>query len=171
MTEYINNLASKVQKGKEVFIAPNATVIGDVTLGDNCSVWFSAVIRGDVAKISIGERTNVQDLALIHVDPDVPAEIGKSVILGHAAIVHGAKIGDHTLIGMRATVLSHAEVGKNCIIGAHALVTEGMKIPDNSLVLGSPGKVVKQLSPEQVQRVKDNAENYVENGKRYLDLL
>ena len=159
---------TKIQKGKEVFIAPNATVIGDVAIGDNSSVWFGAVIRGDNDKISIGKKTNVQDMVVIHVDEGVPATIGDNVTIGHGAIIHGASIGDNSLIGIKATVLNHAEVGKFCVIGAHTLVTERMKIPDYSLVLGTPAKIVKKLSPEQIQKFKKNAEAYVQLGKKYL---
>ncbi|MCH8317589.1 MAG: gamma carbonic anhydrase family protein [Bacteroidetes bacterium] len=159
---------TKIQKGKEVFIAPNATVIGDVAIGDNSSVWFGAVIRGDNDKISIGKKTNVQDMVVIHVDEGVPATIGDNVTIGHGAIIHGASIGDNSLIGIKATVLNHAEVGKFCVIGAHTLVTERMKIPDYSLVLGTPAKIVKKLSPEQIQKLKKNAEAYVQLGKKYL---
>ena len=160
---------TKIQKGKEVFIAPNATVIGDVAIGDNSSVWFGAVIRGDNDKISIGKKTNVQDMVVIHVDEGVPATIGDNVTIGHGAIIHGASIGDNSLIGIKATVLNHAEVGKFCVIGAHTLVTERMKIPDYSLVLGTPAKIVKKLSPEQIQKLKKNAEAYVQLGKKYLE--
>ena len=159
---------TKIQKGKEVFIAPNATVIGDVAIGDNSSVWFGAVIRGDNDKISIGKRTNVQDMVVIHVDEGVPVTIGDNVTIGHGAIIHGASIGDNSLIGINATVLNHAKVGKFCVIGAHTLVTECMEIPDYSLVLGAPAKIVKKLSPEQIQKFKKNAEAYVQLGKKYL---
>jgi carbonic anhydrase/acetyltransferase-like protein (isoleucine patch superfamily) len=165
---YISELQAKVRKEKDVFIAPNATVLGDVHLGEEVSVWFNAVIRGDSDSITIGRGSNVQDHCLIHVDPGVPVSIGEEVILGHSAIVHGATIGNNTLIGMRASVLNHAKVGNWCIIGAHALVTEGMEVPDYSVVMGSPGKVVKTLTDAQKERVKKNAEAYVKLAKKYL---
>ncbi len=166
--EYVEKLEAKVKKGKQVFIAPNATVIGDVTLGDNASVWYQAVIRGDSDSIRIGYRTNIQDGSIIHVDPDVPVDIGHDVILGHAAIVHGATIGNHSLIGMRATVLNHAKIGNFCIVGAHSLVTENKTFPDYSLIMGSPAKVVRQLTDEEIAKVKQNAETYVQKGLEYL---
>jgi carbonic anhydrase/acetyltransferase-like protein (isoleucine patch superfamily) len=155
-------------KGREVFIAKNATVIGNVELGANSSVWFGAVIRGDGDKIKIGERTNVQDLSIIHVDPGVPVTIGNEVIIGHASIVHGASIGDNTLIGMRSTIMNHAKIGKYCVIGAHALVTEGMEIPDYSVVMGSPAKIVKTIREEDREKLRLNALHYVELAKKYL---
>lgn len=156
--------------GKNVFVANTATVIGDVELGDNCSVWFGAVIRGDSDRIRIGHRTNVQDNAVIHCDPDAPALIGDDCVIGHLAIVHGAELGNCVLVGMNATVLNHAKVGNNVIIGANSLVTGGMIIPDNSLVLGSPAKVVKTLSAEQIDGIKENAAVYVEKAAAYLSL-
>lgn len=166
---YENKLAAKVKKGQEVFIAPNATVIGDVELGDNTSVWYQAVIRGDSDSIKIGYRTNVQDGSIIHVDPGVPVNIGHDVILGHAAIVHGATVDDHTLIGMRATVLNNAHIGKFCLIGAHALIPPGKTIPDYSMVMGSPGKVVRSVTDEEIEHIKQNAQTYVYKGAAYLD--
>jgi carbonic anhydrase/acetyltransferase-like protein (isoleucine patch superfamily) len=169
MSDYIEKLAAKVKKANGVFIAPNATVIGDVNLGPNVSVWFGAVIRGDSDSISIGENSNIQDNCVLHVDPGKPVNIGKEVIVGHSAIIHGASIGDNTLIGMRATLLNNVKVGKWCIIGANALLTEGTEVPDYSVVLGSPGKVVRQVAEEDKVRIKRNAEAYVELGRRYLE--
>lgn len=157
-----------MKKGKEVFIANTATVIGNVTLGDNVSVWFGAVIRGDSDSIKIGKNSNIQDTAVIHVDPTTPTNIGENVTVGHGAIVHGATVGNNSLIGMRATILNNAIIGKNCIIGAHALVTEGKVIPDNSLVIGAPGRVVKTYTPEEVAKNNRNADAYVKKGKEYL---
>lgn len=157
-----------MEKGKDVFIAPNATVLGNVKLADKVSVWFGAVIRGDGDRIEIGEGTNIQDLSVVHVDPGVPVTIGKGVTVGHSAIIHGCHIDDNTLIGMRATVMNGAKIGKNCIIGAHALVTEGKVIPDNSLVIGSPGKVVKQLDEQAIKKIRENATHYVQNGQDFL---
>ncbi len=151
-----------------VFIADTARVIGDVVLGENCSVWFGAVIRGDVEKISIGSSTNIQDLAVIHADPGVPTHIGREVVVGHGAIVHGATIGNNSLIGMRATLLNNSKVGKYCIIGAHSLITEGSIIPDYSIVMGSPGRVVKTLNQQQKEMIKANAAHYVALSKKYM---
>lgn len=154
--------------GKDVFIAPTATLIGNVVLGDEASVWFGAILRGDSDEIRIGPRTNLQDGVIVHVDPGVPVQIGSGVVVGHGAIVHGASIGDDSLIGMRATLLNGVKVGKGCIIGAHSLLTEGTEIPDYSLVMGMPGKVVKQLTGDQVARIRTNADHYVALAKRYL---
>lgn len=156
-------------KYENVFIADNARVIGNVALGEDCSIWFGAVIRGDVEKITLGPATNVQDLAIIHADPGVPTTIGREVVIGHGAIVHGASVDDNSLIGMRATLLNHSKVGKYCIIGAHSLVTEGTVIPDFSIVMGSPAKVVKTMTDQQKIMVKANAAHYVALSKKYLE--
>lgn len=168
MSPYYQQLEKQVQKGKDVFIAPNATVIGNVVLGDDVSVWYGAVLRADFDQITIGARTNVQEGVIMHVDHYVPIHIGEDVVIGHGAIIHGANIDDACLIGMRATIMNHAKVGKGCIIGAHALVTENMKIPDYSLVLGTPAKVVKTFPPEVVEKIKFGASVYVEEAKKYL---
>lgn len=150
-----------------VFIAPTATIIGDVSLGEDVSVWYSAVIRADVEKIIVGNKTNIQDGCVLHADFGEPTIIGEGVTVGHGAIVHGATVGDFSLIGMRATVLNRAKIGKFCIIGAHALVTEGMEVPDFSMVLGTPGKIVKQLPESIKQKLIESAEHYVEMGKKH----
>lgn len=157
-----------VKKGNDVYIAPNATVIGNIELGDESSVWFGAVIRGDNDYIKIGKQSNIQDTVVLHVDEGVPVEIGNNVTVGHGAIIHGATVDDNCLIGIRATLLNNVKVGKNCIIGAHSLVTEGQIIPDNSLVLGSPAKIIKTLTDIQIQKIKQNSLNYVKKGKEYL---
>ena len=149
------------------FIAPNASVMGNVSFGEDVSVWYGAVIRADVEAIIIGDRTNIQDTAVLHADPGDPTIIGNDVTIGHGAVVHGAVVGDCSLIGMRATVLNKAVIGKNCIIGAGALVTEGMQIPDNSLVVGIPAKVVRQISQQQAIGLKMSALHYVEMAKRH----
>lgn len=161
-------LQTPIQKGEQVWIADTARVFGKVTLGSECSVWFGAVLRGDADEINIGDRSNVQENAVIHVDPGFPVNIGHDCIIGHGAIVHGATLENHVLIGMHATILNGAKIGNYCIIGANALVTEGMVVPDYSLVLGSPAKVVKQLSEIQIEKVKRNAEAYVLLSKEYL---
>lgn len=157
-----------MNKGKDVFIAPNATVVGNVHLAEESSVWFGAILRGDGDEIYVGARSNIQDGCIVHVDPGAPVHIGEDVVVGHGAIIHGATVGDSSLIGMRATLLNNVKVGKGCIIGAHSLLTEGTEIPDYSVVMGVPGKIVKQLSPEAAEKIKENAARYVELGKRYL---
>ena len=156
-----------MKQGKDVFIAPTATVVANVTLGDEVSVWFGAVIRGDAEAITIGHRSNIQGAAVVHADPGVPAIIGEGVTVGHGAIVHGARVGDYSLIGMRATVLNGAIVGKYCLIGAHSLVTEGTQIPDGSLVMGTPAKVVRSLTEEEQNKLAASADHYVHNAARY----
>lgn len=149
------------------FIADNATVTGDVSIGKDSSVWFGAVVRGDASSITIGERTNIQDNAVVHGDPRYKTTIGNGVTVGHCAIVHSAEIGDNALIGMGAIVMNKAKIGKNCIIGAGSLVTEGTVIPDNSVAFGSPAKVVKKASPAQIIMNKTNAASYVSEAKKY----
>lgn len=149
------------------WVAPSATVIGDVQLAEDASVWFNATIRADNSTIAIGERSNVQDGAVLHTDADLPLRIGADVTIGHQAMLHGCTIGEKSLIGIGATILNNAVIGKNCLIGAHSLIPEGKIIPDNSLVMGAPGKVVKTLSEEQVDRLAASAAGYVENAQRY----
>ena len=169
MGKYIEVLKSKVKVGKDVFIAPNSTLIGDITLGDNCSVWYGAILRADADKIIVGARTNIQDGVIFHTDPGATITVGEENIIGHGAIIHGCTIGDHNLIGIRATILNGAKVGNCCIIGAHALVTEDMVIPDYSMVLGVPGKVVKTLPAEIIERMKLGAAFYVHEAMQYLE--
>ena len=132
--------------GDHYWIAPNASVIGQVTLGRNASIWFNAVIRADHAPITIGENSNIQDGSVLHVDPGLPLVIGRNVTVGHMVTLHSCEIGDDTLIGIGAVVLNDAKIGRNCLIGAKALIPEGKEIPDNSLVIGMPGKVVRQVT-------------------------
>ncbi|MDB4107488.1 gamma carbonic anhydrase family protein [Bacteroidia bacterium] len=164
------SLSKPIKTGSEVFIAPTAAVIGNVTLGDEVSVWYSAVIRGDSDKIVIGNRTNIQDNAVIHCDPNEPTIIGEDCIIGHCAIVHGATLANNVLVGMNATILNNANIGENSIIGANALVTSGTVIPPRSLILGSPAKVVRELTDEQVLSIQKNADVYVAKAKEYIDL-
>ena len=149
------------------WVASNAVIIGKVTLEKNSNIWFNSVIRGDVEPITIGEGSNVQDGSVIHTDPGCPAIIGKNVTIGHLVMLHGCIIEDDCLIGIGATILNKAKIGKNSIIGANALVTENKVIPERSLVLGSPGKVVRQVSEEEIKSIKENAKHYVENYKKY----
>lgn len=154
-----------------VWVAPNASVIGEVHLGKEASVWFGVVIRCDNEPIYIGTATNIQDNSVLHSDPGSPLKIGNNVTVGHKAMLHGCAIGDNSLIGIGATILNGAVIGKNCIIGAHALVTEGKEIPDNSLVVGAPAKVIRTLGDPQVQMLKMSALHYVENAKTFRESL
>lgn len=168
MTVYaLGDISPTFPKDGSHFIAPGARVIGDVVLGKNASVWFGAVIRGDNATITVGDRSNVQDNAVLHTDPGLPLTLGEGVIIGHQVMLHGCEIGDNTLIGIGASVLNRAKIGKNCIIGAHALITEGKEIPDNSMVVGAPGRVIRTLDDAQVQMLRMNAEVYVRHAARY----
>ena len=153
--------------GEDYWIADSADVIGSVVFGNNTSVWFNAVIRGDNEPITIGDNSNVQDCAVLHTDWGTPVIIGKGVTVGHKACLHSCTIGDNTLIGINAVVLTGAKIGRNCLIGANALITEGKEIPDGSLVMGSPGKVVRQLTEEQIEGLTASADRYVENLGRY----
>lgn len=153
--------------GPDAWVAETAAVIGNVVMAENSSVWFGATVRGDNDPIVIGARSNIQDGSVCHSDPGSPLHIGEDVTVGHLAMIHGCKIGNGTLVGIGATILNGATIGENCIIGAHALVTEGKVIPDNSVVMGSPGKVVKTLSAEQAAHLKMGSQFYVSNAKRF----
>ncbi len=148
--------------------AENATIVGDVTLGQDSSAWYGAVIRADSAPIVVGPRSNVQDNATIHVDPGFPVHIGKGVTIGHNAVVHGCVVGGNTVIGMGAIVLNGAKIGRDCIIGAGALVTQGTVIPDGSIAFGNPAKVRKQMSEEAMASNRLNATDYVEHAQSQL---
>ncbi|TVQ01869.1 MAG: gamma carbonic anhydrase family protein [Planctomycetaceae bacterium] len=151
------------------WVAPNATLRGSVRMGAGSSVWFGAVVRGDVEPITIGPRSNVQDLAVIHCDPGFPCEIGEDVTIGHAAVVHGAIVESGSLIGIRAVVLNGARIGSGSIIGAGAVITERAVIPPGSLVVGVPGKVIRPTSPEQREQILQNAAHYVTAAAAYRD--
>ncbi len=151
-----------------VFIAPNAVIVGQVTIGPESSVWYGSVLRGDVNSITIGAQTNIQDGSILHVDGDKPLRIGDRVTLGHAALVHGCTVEDDVLIGIRATVLSGAHIGTGSLIGAGAIVTEGMVVPPHSLVLGVPGKVRGEVSPAQAAMIRRVAQAYVHHSRVYL---
>ncbi|TNE36799.1 MAG: gamma carbonic anhydrase family protein [Alphaproteobacteria bacterium] len=153
------------------WIAPNAHVMGNVILAQDVSIWWGTVLRGDNDPITIGARSNIQDNSVLHTDDGCPLTIGEGVTVGHKAMLHGCSIGDNTLIGIGATVLNNAKIGKNCLIGAHALVTEGKEIPDNSMVLGAPGKVAKSLGPDFEKVLAQSAEVYVANYKRFKESL
>lgn len=156
-------------KGRGVFVARGAHVLGEVKLLEESSVWFGAVLRGDSDAITIGARTNVQDNAVLHADPGDPCVIGDDCVIGHSAIVHGARLSHHVLVGMHATVLNNAEIGEYSIIGANALVPSGMKIPPYSLVLGVPAKVVKTMDDTVQKRIQDNVDEYVKKAKIYSE--
>jgi carbonic anhydrase/acetyltransferase-like protein (isoleucine patch superfamily) len=159
-----------VTKG-DFWIADSASVIGSVVLEHNVSVWFNAVVRGDNDVVFLGEGSNVQDGCVLHTDEGVKLTIGRNVTVGHQVMLHGCTVGDGSLIGIKATVLNNARIGKHCLIGAHALITEGKEIPDRSLVVGSPGRVVRQLTDEEVQYLEWNAEHYRKNLQRYKQHL
>lgn len=152
---------------ESAFVAETAAAIGDVTLMEDATVWYGAVLRGDSDKIVIGKGSNVQDCAVIHVDGGFPALLGENVTVGHSAVVHGAQVGDNVLIGMHATVLNGAVIGEGSIIGAGALVREGQVIPPRSVVIGMPGKILKEATDAQVEGNIENARHYVELGKKY----
>ena len=156
-------------KKDSIVICPGAQVLGDVELGENVSVWHGAVIRGDTDSITIGDNSNVQDHCVVHCTRGFPVVIGKNVSVGHGAVVHGCRLDDNVLIGMNATVLNGAHISKNSIVGAGAVVSEGKEFPEGSLILGVPAKAVKQLSPEQVQLIQNNADNYVKLSKQYKE--
>jgi carbonic anhydrase/acetyltransferase-like protein (isoleucine patch superfamily) len=168
MTCYaLDGISPELPEEGDCWIAPGAALIGKVKLEPMASVWFNAVLRGDNELITIGENSNVQDGAVLHTDPGLPLTIGKNCTIGHKAILHGCSIGDNTLIGMGATILNRAQIGRNCLIGANALVTEGKIIPDNSLVMGAPAKVVRELDAEAVANLPKAAAGYVRNWQRY----
>lgn len=149
------------------FVAPSASLIGDVVLNEQASVWFNCVLRGDNDRIEIGARSNIQDGSVLHVDDGYPIQIGEDVTIGHKVMLHGCHIGDGSLIGMNAVILNGAKIGQGCLVGANALVTENTHIPDGSMVLGSPAKVVRQLSDKDQARLRQGAEHYVMNNERY----
>lgn len=156
------------QIADSAWVADNAQVIGDVHMGADSSVWFSSVVRGDTAAIRIGEGTNIQDGSVLHADVGIPLTLGKHVTVGHMVQLHGCTIGDESLIGIGAIVLNGAKIGKNCLVGAGALVTEGKEFPDGSMILGSPAKVVRELTPEQIEGLRRSAQHYVNNKNRFL---
>jgi carbonic anhydrase/acetyltransferase-like protein (isoleucine patch superfamily) len=155
------------QISDSAWVADNAQVMGDVHMAPDSSVWFSSVVRGDTATIQIGEGTNIQDGSVLHADHGVPLTIGKHVTVGHMVQLHGCTIGDESLIGIGSIVLNGAKIGKNCLVGAGSLVTEGKEFPDGSMILGSPAKVVRQLTPEQIEGLRRSAQGYVKNKNRF----
>jgi carbonic anhydrase/acetyltransferase-like protein (isoleucine patch superfamily) len=149
------------------WVADTAQVIGNVHMAAGSSVWFGAVLRGDNEPITLGARSNVQDSSVLHTDPGFPLTLGEDVTVGHQVMLHGCTVGDGSLIGIQAVVLNGAKIGKNCLVGAGAIVTEGKEFPDNSLILGAPAKWVKDISADQIARLKAAAEHYVDNARRY----
>ncbi|MBL0373121.1 gamma carbonic anhydrase family protein [Rhizobium sp. KVB221] len=153
--------------GDNYWLAPDAHVIGKVTLGDDVGIWFGSVLRGDNETIAIGAGTNIQEGTMVHTDPGFPVSIGTGCTIGHHAILHGCTIGDNSLIGMGATVLNGAKIGNNCLVGANALVTEGKEFPDNSLIVGAPARAIRTLDEKAIDGLRKSAESYVRNWKRF----
>lgn len=153
------------------YIAPGAHVVGNAELRENSSVWFNTVVRADMDKIIIGARSNIQDGSVLHTDAGIPLTIGEGVTVGHKVMLHGCEIGDYSLIGINAVVLNGAKIGKYCIIGANALITENMDIPDFSLVIGSPGKIIKTLDESVVPKLEASASHYCSNAQHYANAL
>ena len=149
------------------FIAQGAVVVGDVTLGEDVGVWFNSTLRGDVEAIVVGPRTNIQEGCILHADPGYPTVIGSGVTVGHGAVVHGARVGDDCIVGIRAVLLNGSEVGENSIVGACALLTEGKRYPPNSLILGIPAKPVRELTPDEVEANRGSAERYVQRARAF----
>ena len=173
MSKLVQQLETFLRKpptiGKNVYIARGAVVLGDVTLGDHSSVWYNAVLRGDINRIIVGHHSNIQDNAVLHLADDFPCIVGNYVTIGHSAIVHACTVGDECLIGMGAVILDGAEIGEQSLVGAKALVKQGMKVPPGSLVLGSPAKIVKQLTDEERSNLKYWATKYVDNAAYCLE--
>lgn len=161
----LDNIAPKV--GTDAWVADSAQVIGNVELGDAASVWFGAVIRGDTECIRIGRNSNIQDASVLHADVGKPLTIGDNVTVGHQVMLHGCTVGDGSLVGIGAVVLNGAKIGKGCIVGAGSLVTEGKEFPDGSMIMGSPARLIRQLTPEQVEGIRHIARHYVDNAVRF----
>ena len=159
------------QVDSTAWIADSAQVMGHVTLGPDASVWFGCVLRGDTESMTIGEGSNIQDLTVMHADHGLPLTIGKHVTVGHKVMLHGCTIGDESLIGIGAIVLNGARIGKNCLVGAGSLVTEGKEFPDGSMIMGTPAKVVRQLTPEQIEGLRLSAQHYIDNARMFRATL
>jgi len=167
MIKKLKGIKPKVHE--DAFVADTAMVIGDVNIGEGTSIWYGAVLRGDIENITIGKFSNIQDNATVHTETDIPTKVGDYTVVGHNAIVHGCTIGDNCLIGMGAIILNNAVIGDNCIIGAGALVPEGKVIPPNSLVLGVPGKIVRQVTVEEIEAIRQNALRYNRLFKKHIE--
>jgi carbonic anhydrase/acetyltransferase-like protein (isoleucine patch superfamily) len=162
---------SPVTAQDEYFVAPSAAVIGRVTLGRDANIWFGAVLRGDGNTIVIGEGSNIQDNATVHVDSDAPTRVGAHVTVGHAAVVHGCVVGDYSLIGIGATILSHARIGAFCIVGAGALITERKEFADRSVIIGAPARRVRDVTDDEIRMLRESAAHYAALGRRYREEL
>jgi carbonic anhydrase/acetyltransferase-like protein (isoleucine patch superfamily) len=163
--------AQRPRIGNGVFVAANATVIGDVELLAESSIWFGAVLRGDIERITIGRGSNIQDGTICHTDPSNPCVVGEYVTVGHMAMLHGCNIGDRSLVGIGATLMNGSAIGKDCIVGAHALITEGKQFPDGVVIMGAPAKIVRELEATDRAKLRANAERYVQRAQRYLQEL
>ena len=163
------DLGGSSNPSDKCWVAPTAIIIGDVALHEDANIWFGAVLRGDNERITVGKNSNIQEMAMMHTDMGFPLIVGEGCTIGHKAILHGCTIGDNSLVGMGATILNGAIIGKNCLIGANALIPEGKEIPDNSLVVGAPGKVIRQLDDAAEKMLAMSALHYVANSKRHRD--
>ncbi len=152
----------------KAYIAENATIIGNVNIKEDASIWFGAVLRGDLGDITVGKRSNVQDNSVIHVDKDFSVVIGDNVTIGHSSIIHGCSIGNNSLIGMGSVILNGVKIGNNTLIGAKTLITQNKEIPDGVLVLGNPGRIIRKLTESEILSLKKSAENYVTESKEYI---
>ncbi len=159
------------QVDSTAWIADSAQVMGHVTLGPDASVWFGCVLRGDTESMSIGEGSNIQDLSVLHADIGKPLTVGRHVTVGHKVMLHGCTIGDESLIGIGAIVLNGARIGKNCLVGAGSLVTEGKEFPDGSMIMGTPAKVVRELTPQQIEGLRLSAQHYIDNARMFRATL
>jgi len=155
-------------EGDGHFVAPSASIIGSVTLKQGASVWFNAVLRGDNDLIEIGRNSNIQDGAVLHTDPGIELIVGDNVTVGHRAMLHGCTIGNNSLIGIGSTILNHAKIGGDCLVGAHSLITEGKEFPDGVLILGSPAKMIRELTEQEMESLKSSADVYVLNSQRFI---
>ena len=163
----LSGLVPKTPQSGLYWIAPDATVIGKVELGEDVGIWFGAVLRGDNEPVVVGKGTNIQEGVMVHTDPRFPVTIGEGCTIGHHAVIHGCTIGDNSLIGMGATVLNGAKIGNNCLVGANALVTEGKEFPDGSLIVGAPAKAIRVLDEAAIEGLRRSARNYVANWQRF----
>jgi carbonic anhydrase/acetyltransferase-like protein (isoleucine patch superfamily) len=167
----LGDLVPQLPANGDYWVAPNAVVLGNVRLGKNASIWFGAVLRGDNELIDIGEGSNIQDNSVLHTDPGCPLTLGANVTVGHQVMLHGCTIGDNSLVGIGSVILNRTRIGNNCLIGANTLIGEGKEIPDNSMVIGSPGRVIRTLDEGAAAMLRFSAEHYVENWKRYAKEL